>query len=152
MWTHMAHNWIIRKDVNGVSGAMVEWDSKHWAGIEWLIRLASSSDAAVDHNSVLGGPAPAAVSGGCVFISKCLWVLPVTGSLMLRTAVGSEQKAVYFHSSGPPRPLVQPTRRVASHYTCKNPPNVSTPVCKAWFMDPSMMEYIVLKQDESYIN
>ena len=51
-----------------------------------------------------------AMSG--VFVCLCVYVhvlvrvfvLPVTGSLMLVTAVGSEQKAVYFQCSSPTHP------------------------------------------------
>lgn len=100
MWTHMAHIWIMRKNITGVRVTVMVRDSKHWPGISWIFALLWNTTASPGVLPPLVPPLLQCQGGGTVYL-KCSCVLPVTGPLMLVTAVGSEQKAVYFRSPHP---------------------------------------------------
>ena len=118
------HTWLIigfkRKDVNGVRGAVVERDSKLDQVFSDLTLLSlhlmqlcnttGSSDVLAPKAQPFCLALAAMSRCMCMWVCecvKCLCVLPVTGSLMLVTAVGSEQKAVYFQSINPPHRPIQ---------------------------------------------
>lgn len=102
------HTWLIF----GLWGRTLRvLGSQSWCGIrnidqvfcEFLpcceIRQHPQGSCHLKHNPLVP-PLLQCQGGGTVYL-KCSCVLPVTGPLMLVTAVGSEQKAVYFRSRHP---------------------------------------------------
>lgn len=75
MWTHMAHIWIIRKNIMGVRVTVMVRDSKHWPGISWILALlwnTTASPGVLPPKAQPSCSSSAAVSRGWDCISKML--------------------------------------------------------------------------------
>lgn len=75
MWAHMAHIWIIRKNITGVRVTVMVRDSKHWPGISWIFALlwnTTASPGVLPPKAQPSCSSSAAVSRGWDCISKML--------------------------------------------------------------------------------